>query len=554
MPPLPRIRTEALADLARQLRFTPRETVRRQLDRALELAGEIDPALEYPPEWVVFRVTGHRAELGLASPIAGRALLADLSAFCERLSHAAGIAAEDLPGAIGAGALAAHWSVSRKSLERYRRSGLIALRVRAENGQSRLVFPQQTLERFQARHRPRLDKARRFSRIPADVEARILRRASIYRRRFSCSLNQAAIRLSVRFERGLETVRQLLRRHDSTSAHPVFTEPPPLTPRQRRVAYRAWRLGIDPGDVARRYGHRRPAVRRVITDERAARLRALSLVPPAGSLPSLPEEDPAGEPAAPTDLHAFLERVRATPAADAIRERNTVGAYHALVARAAAVIASLPEHGASARVVDEAETLLRRAARIKAVLIGPQLPIVVRTLETAIGRPLDEVRSSVLVPMILEAVGAVAAVVDSFDPSRSKRAGRLAAPVGLAMTRVASRFAREHPADAASGSGVRARATPRLRPGVPVPDWTLRVAPWQPFVEPDARVRAGLGALDASACHLLEARFGWGGQPRTLTQIANARRTTAIKIAMQERAAIHAAIRATRLPKADPPQ
>lgn len=556
MPPLPRIRAAVLAELARQLRFAPPETLLRQADRAAELAGELDPRQGYPEDWIVFRVTGHRPSAGATGVVAGEVLLPDLSAFVERLTAEVPRRWRDLPEGrfLDIAALASRWGVARKTIERCRRKGLIAHRALGADGRVRLAFPVPGIERFEARHADELARARRFSRIAPDIERRMIRRAAVYRRRFGCSLNRAAARLAAHFGRSLEAVRQVLRRHDAGSAEPVFSETPPLSPRRRRVVLRAHRLGIEPAAMARRWGRSPAGIRRVLADERSAALRRLGLRASPGETPS-PAPAGATEHAAArsglgapgvTDLLSFVQSARAQPAPQAAVERARASAYHDLVARAAAIIAEQPRHGASPADVDRAETLLRWAARLKAELVRSQLPLVLRSIEAGIDRPAEELRSSLLTGLVRDAIAAVADAVDQFRPS-GRSGGRLAAPAGMAITRVVTRFARDHAAEQRSGS----RASARLLPGVAIPDWTLSVAPWQPMIEPDPRVRRGIGALDEPDRRLLIDRFGWDGPPRTIAELAESLRTTVMRAAIMERRAIRRAIAAARSPAAD---
>ncbi|MFM9995920.1 MAG: hypothetical protein ACKVU4_08975 [Phycisphaerales bacterium] len=552
MPPLPRIRAAALAELAKQLRFVPRETLRKQLARVEELAAELDPAGGYPEDWVAFRITGFRGAGGPASVLTGSALLADLSAFAERLTAHAPEAWGELPAGsiIDAAALGARWRVSRKTIERCRRKGLIAHRVRGANGRVRLAFPVAGVERFESRHAPELAGAGAFSRIDPHVERRMIRRAGAYRRKLRFSLNRAAQRLAAKYERSLEAVRQVLRRHEARSGEPIFAEPGPPSARERRVIVRAARHAIEPGDIAERFGRSTTSIRRVITDERAAALQGLGLAGPGAVLPwrgpkGKPREDALEHEAAradlgapgETDLLAFIEAAREQDAPDATTERARAAAYHALVARAAAIIAAQPEHGASASAVDEAETRLRWAARLKAELVRTQWGLVVRTIESGLGRPPEQLRSPLLLALVRESLAALAEAVDQFRPGTGA-GGRLAAPAGLAMTRVVARFAKEHAAELRTG----ARATPRLGAGVQLPDWTRSVAPWQAFLEPDPRVRAGLAGLDERVRAFLAQRFGWGGPARTLAELAGLFKTTVIKAAILERKVVRAAL------------
>lgn len=548
MPPLPRIRIGALADLAKQLRFAPRDTLRRQLERAEALVAEVEPGATYPEDWVVFRVTGYRAEMDEPAMLVGEALLADLPAFVERLSAGAGLAWDELePGEfLLVDDLCRRWNVSRKTLDRWRRRGLAARRVRGVNGKPRLAFAISGIERFEARCGALIAGAGAFSRIPAPVEAQMIRRAAVYRRRLGWSLNRTAARLADRFERGHETVRQLLRRHDAGADRPIFGEKGVASSRERRMIDRAMRLGIEPGEIAARVGRSAAAVRRAASGMRAARLRSLNLAPeggPPGAFPDHPEVGVGlGNPGE-TDVALLVRGARAARAPGAETERARAQAVRVLVLRSAAAIVELPAHGASAGTLDLIETDLRWAARLKAELVRSQLPLVLRTLETVLERPPEELRAALLGPLVARCIGAVGDAVDTYEPGRG--GGRLAAPAGLALTRLVTRWAREHAGELRAGER---RATPRLNPGTAIADWTLSVASWQSFLEPPQGVRRGLGALGARERGVLEARFGWGGPPRTMAGVAGLLSSTVMRAARMEREAIRAALRASRGP------
>lgn len=555
MPPLARLRIGALDDLARQLRFAPAETLRRQLERAEALAADIDPDLNYPEDWVVFRITGYRPETSdEPATLVGAALLAEMSALVERLSDAARLRWDD-PRAgptLDPAQLCERWNVSRKTLDRYRRRGLIARRVVGENGKPRLAFPLDAVERFEARERERIDRAAGFTRIDPDLEARMIRRASVYRRRAGCTLNGAALRLARRFGRSHEAVRQLLRRHDAAAETPIFSGPAPLTPRRRAAAWRALRRGIPPAKIARRYQRTRGSIIRAVNVERTRRLRELALHPPHAPADASVLAAPAatsglGAPGE-TDLLRLIETARRAEPPPAPAERARVAAHHHLLARAAAAIAALSPDAPSGAALDAIETDLRWAARLKAELVRSQLALMVRTLEGILGRPPELVRGTTLLPLVEASIAAIADAAAALDPARG---GRLAAPAGLAIQRAAAAWARAHSAELGRLPG---RAAPALPSGIPIEDWTRRIAPWQlepaahgppvrGWLEPDARVRAALPRLDADAAALLARRYGWdGAPPSTLAQLAQERGTTVMKVAEAERRAIRAAL------------
>ena len=195
MPRLPTLRTRVLQELARQLRFESADAARRQLARAEDLAlqlldesGKPDAPAAYPEEWVVFRITGLRMEArgGDGGVVVREALLGDLPALIDRLSAAGKITESDLrgtgkrtskDGATGGRAasatpskqadavwlsvaeLCARWKVSRKTLERYRRVGLVSRRITLGRGREKVVYSEACVRMFERVHRERVEEA-----------------------------------------------------------------------------------------------------------------------------------------------------------------------------------------------------------------------------------------------------------------------------------------------------------------------------------------------------------------------------------------------------------
>ncbi len=271
MPAFSKLNIAALDDLARQLRFAPAETLRRQLERTRELAAEIDPKVTYPEDWVVFRITGYRPEIAEPAAFAGAALLADACGLVERISAAAKLRQEELDAAayLEIDPLCVRWGVSRKTVERWRRMGLVALRVRGKQGKPRLLFPIESVERFERLEGARVGHAAGYSRIGPDLEERMLRRAAAYAK-LGCTLNQSAGRIARRYGRAVETVRQLLKRSDAGRA---FAGRGPASAHKRELIARGSWLAVEPAELARRLGRTVAAVRRVADDERTAALR-----------------------------------------------------------------------------------------------------------------------------------------------------------------------------------------------------------------------------------------------------------------------------------------
>src|SRR5262245_58245432 len=88
MPRAPRFTISVIEELFAQLEYAPAETRSRQMDAAERLVADIDPQMNYPEEFVVYRITGYRPDRsGEATMFVGLALRADLVNMVLRLSR-----------------------------------------------------------------------------------------------------------------------------------------------------------------------------------------------------------------------------------------------------------------------------------------------------------------------------------------------------------------------------------------------------------------------------------------------------------------------------------
>ncbi|MEM9065792.1 MAG: hypothetical protein AAGB51_09920 [Planctomycetota bacterium] len=540
MPALPKMRTSVLARLEEQLRFGSRTALRRAIGRAEALAAEIDGDQPYPEDWLVYRVTGYRPAEPSSELVVGGDVLQDLSPLVERLCERAQLSLDEVPGALGIEELCARWNVARKSVERYRRRGLVARRVDAGGGVRRLVFTDPAVTAFERRAGAGLERAERFSRIAPAIRARIRRLAEGYRRRLRWEDAQIAARLGARFGRSADAVRRVMMEEaDGGSAAPR------MTLRDQEVALRATLRGIDPARVAERWVRSVRTVQRAIE---AARLRVLRLLlaesgrgaglEGAAFVSELAE--PLAWVEADTDPVRLIEASRVRPEAHLARERELAQAYRSLVGAArGALLGDAP----SSAVVDQAQARLRFASRINASLVRSELTVVVDAAESTLGQRLDRLRTMDTARVLVVALRAAGDAVGSFDPTAG---GRLAARVGLAVSRAVTA---ERTWVAGSSPG---RAGALAREGLVMVDWTRGLDPWQRWTEPDARFGSVLDEIGKEAAIVLRARFGLADadgrvvKPRTLDEIAEMLGTTRPWAAVAVRRAIREALDAAR--------
>lgn len=525
---MPRQPVPPLAALEDDLKFAPREARLRVIDRAESLCADIRPDVDYPMDWVIHRVTGFRAA-NAQGVLTGEVLLHGLPVLIERLSAALRMTPDEAPHGVRAEDLLRRWNVSRPTLVRLRKRGLPARRVRPAHAKEYIVFMPRAVSAFESAHRAEIDRAGAFTRLSQQEHRRIVRRATRYRRCLGWSLNTAAKHLAERSGRSHEAIRQVLLRHDMVSPHrAIFATPPMLDHRAHEMLRRAARLGVDLGAMSRRTRRSRASIRRAINLARAARLRTLAqsgaldghtgptfALPGAGEviLAPLSVRDGLFSPPILT-VGALLDAARRAGTPIPARETQRMVAYLYLRHSALHAIRGLAPAHPQAELLDRIETDLRWAARLKAELLRVELPVLLRTLESRLGRPALTIAPRVLVCVLSESLGALAQGVDAFDPFKG---GRLAGPAGLAVDRVAVRWSKDPVFAPASG-----RATALFTGEEPLPDWTRTLAPWQAWLEPPRRVRdvALRGQHDDRAAKFLIARFGYGGgPPRTLREL-----------------------------------
>jgi len=519
MPRLTRLRIGALADLAQQLRFAPKKRIIAQLASATALANEIDPDGAYPEDWVVFRITGYRPEIDSPALIVGEALRGDLSAFVERVSDRARLTEGDLPEHLRLDELAARWGVSRKTLERARRQGLIAQRCRDDLGGVHLVFTLGAIERYERRRGESVRAAGAFDRIDSESARRLARVGERAMRRFGWSANEAATRLAHRAGRGRETMRQLLLR----SIDPSSIAPGAMTPRQRRIIDRAARRAIPTAVIARRYDRSPDAIRLIVHQRRLSRLRRWRLpTEPAidpGALDELLRRPLVRKPArfeAPETIGAFVRIADESGKPDAATERTLATAHRALLTRAGIIATQMSRSNPRAADLDRAEADLRFASILRARLVGSELALVRGAIEGRLGVTLTALAPAHATLIHDASIDALIQSAAGFNPARG---GRLAAPAGLAINKALAeveRTIRDRP-------GTRGGAGPD--PGetsqAPLRDWTRRVAPWCQWLDLPpgfvGRVHSLPGPSDRtlSLMHALDAC-----PPRTPAEIA----------------------------------
>lgn len=447
---LPLVRVPALAELANTLSRSPRRRLLEQIARAESLASEVDPETKYSTEFLTFRLTGYRGESEATEVVSGEALLADLSALVERLCVAAKLQPDDLPdGSIPFDELAEKWSVSRKTIERFRRKGLVARRLalagRAKG--SRLVFTPGAVDAFRSRAGDAIERAAGFTQLDVSDRAVVLRRAARYRTRFGCSLSAAAARLAVRFGRSHEGVRQLLLSHDEAerakpNGRPIFPGPRARDRATRFALLRDVRDGAEPADLGALVGSDARSAQRMLVGLRLDLARRLRFDAPASPMFARPEAAAVllepdvvriglSAPPVSMPLDEQIETLRRARPGPPEPERSRATAHAFLLWRSNQALGAVKGRSVAVSTLDTIETDLRWAWLLRAALLTDQMSGVVRTLEEVVG-PLERLGTTRAFKALHLAADAASRAIMNFQ---AWRGGRLTAAVTLAVSR-----------------------------------------------------------------------------------------------------------------------
>lgn len=544
MPPLPAIRHPLLASLEAQLRLAPREAMLRDIERIERLPADIEPQREYPNDWVIFRVTGFRSSDVAEGAMTGEQLLADLCALNENLCARAKLTLTECAAGspLSLAQLRERWHVSEPTIKRLRRAGLVTRRVE-DNTQTLSVAMLAVVEAFEARNPQLLEPAKKTKRYDDALRARLVRRANAYMRKLGWSIFRCAQRLAETEGVSGEGVRQLLLRELASAP-----SQPDITPRRAAAMWRVHRLGVDIPELARISRRSAPAIRREINLARLNAFRTLPIAPPAPVDPAASAQSLAHAHVTanlrtpwPLDLLELLADWRARSPVKPALERAQTTAFAALRQHAAETLASLNHLSPRASALDEVETALRHATLLQRELIRAQHRLLIETIDARVGHPVEQLSAWRVTLLLREAIAAAAEASLAFDPIRG---GRLAASVGLTADKAITRIVRNWLPAHASASR---RAQAILGPGVPVPDLTRRLNPWQKFTDPDPRVAKGVltGSLSDQHARLLITRFGLlGSAPRTRADTARDLTLDEIRYAHAESAALRSAIAA----------
>lgn len=386
-------RCRPIAELVRQLLYSPERRRIEQVRRTEKLHDSINPRQTYPFDFLCYHITRYHTETDGDVLLVGEAIGADLRLAIDQLSRSVHMPVGDEPIET-IDELAARLKVSTKTINRWRSRGLRWRWMQPDpsaGGPRRIVFTRSAVAQFTSQYAEQIAQAGAFTQIDDTVRDRLIARARRIVARRDASLNQVATHLARRTGRGHETIRTLLEKHDQDDpAGAIFTDQRgPLDAREKRLIRRAHRMGIPVDALAQRFGRSAPTIYRVLREKRAALIRRLDLRHVANAMfaredadevilrpePTPPAHPPPSRPPA-EDLPDPLRSWYTQPGLSAETERYLFTRMNYLKYKADRRRGAMDRYVPRVRDLDAIESMLREAGAIRQRLINANLHVV----------------------------------------------------------------------------------------------------------------------------------------------------------------------------------
>ena len=385
-----RFRNPALGELTlQQMRYAPHEKKLEQMDRVERLVAELKPDRQYKWPTLVKKITTFRPKNYPDLMVEGEDAIHDLGLFVEELSDSADLdsteAAEDV---LTVEDVSRRYSVSTKTVDRWRKRGLISRRFRFGK-RKRVGFFVSSIERFAEAHGEEVERGSRFTQITDRERKKIVEQARLMARRGGCP-TEISRRLARKMNRSAETIRYTLKHFDED--HPeqaVFTDAvDPADAEQRRDIYDRHHRGVSVERLAKDYCKSASSVRRIVTEERARRLFDTPIDfmdspefhkknAEATICDTPPEGDNTGVMRPPSGLPPYLASLYTVPLLNKAQEQYWFRKMNYRKWQAAELRETIDPVRPKVREMKKVEALLDEATEIKNFLIRSNLRLVV---------------------------------------------------------------------------------------------------------------------------------------------------------------------------------
>lgn len=261
-------------DLLLQARFTPLGQKLRQLDNCQHLAKLLEKGKSYPKDFLIFHITGYHSKTSdYSETFESKGLIKDLAGYSEQLSRHLKIPSAAMTDKyLTHQGLEKKFHVCAKTLQRWRRQGLIGRYLVYPDGKSRLAFNAQVVANFVEKNRRKVAASRQFSRISDDEKRAIVHRLTQWSERCPDHRQEAIKRTAHKFGRSREGIRLLLERWEAQQDRKLFEKrSESMTPEVQLRIFQRYEQGVPIQALTREFGRSRSNIYRAILLHRAAK-------------------------------------------------------------------------------------------------------------------------------------------------------------------------------------------------------------------------------------------------------------------------------------------
>jgi RNA polymerase primary sigma factor len=404
------------------------------VDAAEALGRIIEPATEYPYEFIVYRLTGYRGRAaGLpGQTMIGRSLRSDLQLLALDICDSFALVPADYSEPVlDCPQMSRQFHVSLKTIQRWQKEGLFSRRVMFTASRRRLAFLESSIQWFIQDRQSRVMRSMKFSQMTPSQRNEIIRRARRMARFTKCSLGDITRRLASRTGRAAETIRYTIRKYDKQ--HPESAIFPYLTgtisQKERDVIYHSFLSGVAAPELAGQYGRTRGSIYRIVNEKRAREMLSRTIDYVYNQQFDLPNADElfesAGQaviaqdvtgPALPdSEDAAYFKELYTTALLDASQERDLFRCYNYLKYKADKLRRLIDLNRINTAGLKLVESLLLRADLVRSRIVRANLRLVVSIAKKHVGR------SQSLLELISDGNVSLLHAVEKFDYSRGYR-------------------------------------------------------------------------------------------------------------------------------------
>ena len=273
-----RIKNEILGQFFEELRFAPANQKEKELIGAQELLQIAAPDREYPFEFVCFKITGYRLRAGVSEEIIpGDELINGLTVFIADMIRQLPLdIAAQTENVFTVEQLSEKFSVSTKTIHRWRKKGLRPRMVVFADDKKRLGFTDSAVDQFLQANPDIVTRAGRFNRLSTREKDNIIRQAKVLAESGAASRNRIISDLAARSGRARETIRYLLVEHDKNAKDKTLFRKSSgsMKPRDIKQIYKLHSQGAGIADLMQKFDRSRSSIFRIINKRRATQLLA----------------------------------------------------------------------------------------------------------------------------------------------------------------------------------------------------------------------------------------------------------------------------------------